>query len=149
MYNRVVFLGNLTRDPEIRYLPNGTAVCDFCLASNRRWKSESGEQKEEAVFVDFTTFGPRAEAIGQYRKKGQQLLVEGYLKLDQWDDKETGQKRSRLKVMVDRASFIGGERKEEQNGGRQDQLPPSRRDTRAANERVRAAVRDSADDVPF
>ncbi|HSA02373.1 MAG TPA: single-stranded DNA-binding protein, partial [Candidatus Paceibacterota bacterium] len=88
-FNKVILAGNLTRDPELRYTPKGTAVVKLGLAINRRWRDEAGQQKEEAVFVDVEAFGKTAETIGQYLKKGSPVLVEGRLRLDTWDDKQT------------------------------------------------------------
>jgi single-strand DNA-binding protein len=105
-FNKVILAGNLTRDPELRYTPKGTAIAKFGLAINRTWKNETGETKEEVTFVDIDAFGRQAEVIAQYMKKGRPLLVEGRLKLDQWDDKQTGQKRSRLGVVLESFSFL-------------------------------------------
>jgi single-strand DNA-binding protein len=107
-YNKVILIGNLTRDPELRYTPKGVAIAKFALAVNRTWKNEAGEQKEEVTFVDIDAFGRQAELIGQYLKKGHPFMVEGRLKLDQWDDKQTGQKRSRLGVVLEGFQFLGG-----------------------------------------
>ena len=104
--NKVMLMGNLTRDPEIRYTPKGQAVTDIGLAINRRYKVEN-EVREEVTFVDITFWGKSAEIIGQYLKKGRPLYVEGRLQLDTWDDKQTGQKKSRLKVIGDEFQFIG------------------------------------------
>jgi single-strand DNA-binding protein len=106
--NRVTIAGNITRDPELRYTPKGTAICKFGMAINRKWKSESGEQKEEVTFVDVDAFGRTAENLAQYLKKGSPIYLEGRLKLDQWDDKSTGQKRSKLSVACETFQFIGG-----------------------------------------
>src|SRR6516165_6387217 len=105
-FNRVILAGNLTRDPELRYTPKGTAVARIGLAMNRTWKSESGEMKEEVTFVDVEAFGRQAEVIAQYMKKGRPFLVEGRLKLDQWEDKNTHQKQSKLKVILESFSFV-------------------------------------------
>ncbi|MCX6902114.1 MAG: single-stranded DNA-binding protein [Verrucomicrobia bacterium] len=108
-FNKVILAGNLTRDPELRYTPKGTAVCRFGLAINRTWKSETGESKEEVTFVDVDAWGRQAEVIAQYMKKGRPLLVEGRLKLDTWEDKNTHQKhqkQSKLKVVLESFSFI-------------------------------------------
>src|ERR1035441_8718872 len=105
-YNRVILAGSLTRDPELKYTPKGTAVAKIGMAINRFLKTEVGEKKEEVVFVDIDAFGKQAETIGQYVKKGRPLLVEGRLKLDQWDDKQTGQKRSRLGVVLEGFQFL-------------------------------------------
>src|SRR6478736_9803433 len=105
-FNRVILAGNITRDPELRYTPKGTAVAKIGMAINRQWKDESGQQKEEVTFVDVDAFGRQAEVISQYLKKGRPILVEGRLKLDQWDDKRTGQKRSRLGVVLENFQFL-------------------------------------------
>ena len=105
-FNKVILAGNLTRDPELRYTPAGKAIAKFGLAVNRSWTSETGEKKEEVTFVDIDSFGRQAEVISQYFKKGRPILVEGRLRLDQWDDKQTGQKRSRLGVVLENFSFL-------------------------------------------
>ena len=105
-FNKVILAGNLTRDPELRYTPKGTAVTKITLAVNRTWKTETGESKEEVTFVDVDSFGRQAEVIAQYMKKGRPFLVEGRLKLDQWEDKNTHQKQSKLKVVLESFSFI-------------------------------------------
>lgn len=108
-FNKVILAGNLTRDPELRYTPRGMAIAKFGLAVNRSWKDgETGELKEEVTFVDVDAFGKQAETIGQYLKKGRPILVEGRLKLDSWDDKQTGQKRSRLGVVLESFTFLDG-----------------------------------------
>jgi single-strand DNA-binding protein len=111
-FNKVILMGNVTRDPELRYTPKGMAIAKIGLAVNRTWRNEAGETKEEVTFVDIDAFGRQAETIGQYIKKGSPLFVEGRLKLDQWDDKQTGQKRSRLGVVLDNFQFIGAPRGE-------------------------------------
>lgn len=105
-FNKVILCGNLVRDPELKYTPNGKAVCKFGIAINRSWTTESGEKKEDVTFVDIDCFGRQAEVVAQYLKKGRPLLLEGRLKLDQWDDKQTGQKRSRLGVVMESFSFM-------------------------------------------
>src|SRR4051794_31722604 len=105
-FNKVILMGNLTRDPELRYTPKGTAIARLGLAVNRSWKTETGELKEEVTFVDVDAFGRQAEVISQYLKKGRPILVEGRLKLDQWDDKQTNQKRSRLGVILESFQFL-------------------------------------------
>lgn len=107
-FNKVYLMGNLTRDPELRYTPKGQAVAKLALAVNRRYTTESGEAREEVTFVDIDAWGKQAEVISQYCKKGKPLFVEGRLKLDQWDDKTTGQKRSALRVVLEGFQFIGG-----------------------------------------
>ena len=109
-FNKVILVGNLTRDPELRYTPKGTAVAKVGLVVNRVWTAETGEKKEEVTFVDVDMFGRTAENVAQYMRKGSPLLVEGRLKLDQWDDKQTGQKRSRLGVVAEVVQFLGSPR---------------------------------------
>lgn len=105
-FNKVILAGNLTRDPELKYTPMGTPIASFGLAINRKWKSETGEMKEDVTFVEVSAFRREAELIGQYMKKGRPLLMEGRLKLDQWEDKNTHQKQSKLKVVLERFTFI-------------------------------------------
>lgn len=107
-YNKVLLMGNLTRDPQLRYLPNQTPVVDFGLACNRKWKGANGEDREEVTFVDCSAFAKTAEVINQYFTKGKPIFIEGRLKYDQWEDKQGGGKRSKLSVHVDNFQFIGG-----------------------------------------
>jgi single-strand DNA-binding protein len=110
-FNKVILAGNLTRDPELRYTPKGTAVARITLAVNRVYTSgEGGEKKEEVSFVDVDIWGRQAEVIAQYMKKGRPLLVEGRLKQDTWEDKNTKQKQSKLKVVLESFSFIDSNR---------------------------------------
>lgn len=106
-FNKVILMGNLTRDPELRYTPKGTAIAKIGLAVNRVWTTETGEKKEEVTFVDVDIFGRTAENVGQYMRKGRPIMVEGRLKLDQWDDKQTGQKKSKLGVVAETVQFLG------------------------------------------
>jgi single-strand DNA-binding protein len=106
-YNKVILMGNLTRKPEVRYTQGGTAICKFGLAVNRRFKDQTGEWKEEATFVDVTFFGKRGEAFAKYHDKGKTAFIEGSLRLDQWDDKQSGEKRSKLYVVGDDWQFVG------------------------------------------
>ena len=106
-FNKVILMGNLTRDPQLKHLPSNLVVAEFGLACNRRFRTAAGEDKEEVAFVDCTAFGRQAETIGQYCAKGKPLFVEGRLKYDQWDDKQGGGKRSRLTVVVENFQFIG------------------------------------------
>ena len=105
--NKVMLMGNLTRDPEIKYTPKGTAIANFGMAINRNFSTEGGEKREEVTFVDIEAFGRTAEIIGEYFKKGRPIYVEGRLKLDTWDDKQTGQKKSKLRVVADSFEFLG------------------------------------------
>jgi single-strand DNA-binding protein len=106
-FNKVILLGNVTRDPEIRYTPKGTAVTELGMAVNRVYSTDSGEKREEVTFVDVTLWGRTAEIAGEYLKKGRPVLIEGRLQLDTWDDKQSGQKRSKLKVVADGLQLIG------------------------------------------
>jgi len=117
-YNKVILLGNLTRDPQLRYTPNQTAVVDIGLAVNRRWKDQSGQMREDVCFVDCTAFGKRGETINKYCKKGNPLLVEGRLVFDSWEAQD-GSKRSKHKVTVESFQFVGGGAQGGQGGGGQ------------------------------
>jgi len=110
-YNKVILVGNLTRDPEMKYTPKGTAIARISLATNRKWKTESGEEKEEVTFVDCDAFGRTAEVMQQYLTKGKPILVEGRLKLDSWQDKNTNEKRSKLGVVIESFQFLGSSTK--------------------------------------
>lgn len=104
--NKCILCGYLTRDPELKYTSSGTAVGAFGLAMNREWKDHGGQKQTETCFVDITAFGKQAETIAQYVKKGSALLVEGRLKLDQWEDKQSGEQRQKLKVVLESFSFL-------------------------------------------
>jgi single-strand DNA-binding protein len=106
-FNKVILLGNLTRDPEVRYTPKGTAVTELGMAVNRVYTAENGEKREETTFVDVTLWGRTAEIAGEYLKKGRPVFIEGRLQLDTWDDKTSGQKRSKLKVVGEGLQLIG------------------------------------------
>jgi single-strand DNA-binding protein len=108
-FNKVILMGNLTRDPQVRYTPSGTAVTEIGLAVNRTWfDKQSNSRREEVTFVDVTLWGRQAEVAGEYLAKGRQLLIEGRLQLDTWDDKESGQKRSKLRVVAEQMTMVGG-----------------------------------------
>lgn len=158
-FNKVILAGNLTRDPEMRYTPKGTAVANVDIAINRTWKDESGQQREEVTFVSCAAFGRTAEVISQYLQKGKPILVEGRLKLDQWDDKQTNQKRSKLSVVIESFQFLdsgGGD-----GGQRQERQPSQPRQAGGRFDNMRQAARPAAppanddmppdddDDVPF
>jgi single-strand DNA-binding protein len=117
-FNKVILMGNLTRDPELRFTGNNMAVCKFGLAVNRRFKDgATGEWKEEPTFVDVTICGARAEPFAKYHKKGKPAFIEGSLRLDSWEDKNGGGKRSKLFVVADTWEFVGGGREEGGGGG--------------------------------
>jgi len=115
-FNRVILMGNLTRDPEVRYTPGGTAVCDIGLAVNDRRKGSDGQWTEETTFVDVTLWGRTAEVAGEYLSKGSPVFIEGRLKLDTWQTNE-GQKRSKLHVVCERMQMVGGRGGGGQGGG--------------------------------
>jgi single-strand DNA-binding protein len=146
-FNKVILLGNLTRDPELRYTPKGTAIAKIGLAVNRVWTSESGEKKEEVTFVDVDVFGRTAENVGQYMRKGSPILIEGRLRLDTWEDKQTNQKRSKLGVVAETVQFLSSNRSGEG--------APSERPARPVAAKPPATVDDAdgpppeEDDVPF
>ena len=122
-YNKVILMGNLTRDPELQYLPSGTAVARVGIAVNRVYNDrQSGEKKEEVCFVDLDAFGRTAEVINEYFQKGRPILVEGRLRFQTWDT-DDGQRRSKHSVMVDRFEFVGG-RQDGEGGGAYDQASP-------------------------
>ncbi len=113
-FNKVILIGNLTRDPEVRYTPSGSAVTDIGLAVNRTWfDKQSNSRKEDTTFVDVTLWGRTAEIAGEYLSKGRPVLIEGRLQLDSWDDRETGKKRTKLKVVGEQMTMLGGR----QDGG--------------------------------
>ena len=152
-FNKVILAGNLTRDPELRYTPKGTAIAKITVAINRSWKTETGETREEVTFVDVDAFARQAEVIGQYFKKGRPILLEGRLRYETWDDKQTNQKRNKLAVVLESFQFL--------DSGRGDSGAPSEA-PRARSAAVPAAasaapeaaaepetVPHEEDDVPF
>ena len=147
-FNKVILARNLTRDPELRYTPKGTAIARLGMAINRTWKGETGETKEEVTFVDIDAWGRQAEVIAQYVKKGRPLLVEGRLKLDQWEDKNTHQKQSKLRVVLESFSFLDsprGDNNNSDNRGRSVSAPVA---VEPAGE-PEAVPPQEEDDVPF
>lgn len=157
-FNRVILVGNLTRDPELRYLQSGMAVTDIGLAVNDRRKNSNGEWIDETTFVDVTLWGRTAEIAGEYLSKGSPTLIEGRLKTDSWDDKQTGQKRSKLKVVCERMQLLGARG---QGGGDGGARPAARQGApRNNNAFSQAAPQDDVfdaspadpsggDDIPF
>jgi single-strand DNA-binding protein len=158
--NKVMLLGNLTRDPEIRYTPKGTAVTDLGMAVNRVRTGDNGERIEEVTYVDVTLWGRQAELAGQYLGKGRPVFIEGRLQLDQWDDKQSGQKRSRLRVVGENMQFLpggggggngggnypqGGSSSEEDEGPQRQAPPSSSQGGAAASD----SFDNDDDDIPF
>ena len=142
--NKVFLIGNLTRDPELRYTPSGTAVAEFGLAINRRFSSQGGEKKEETCFVDCQAWARSAEVVSEYCKKGSPLFIEGRLKLDSWEGRD-GQKRSKLRVVVENFQFLGSP--QGGRGGKSGETP--QRDRPAASEAVEPDAPDAPADEPF
>ena len=153
-FNKVILMGNLTRDPELRYTPKGTAIAKIGVAVNRVWTNEAGEKKEEVTFVDVDIFGRTAENVGQYMRTGRPILIEGRLKLDQWDDKQTGQKKSRMGVVAETVQFLGGAPGAGEGGGGggapAPRAPrPAAAPSAPAAEPVEGDGPPESDDVPF
>ena len=137
-FNKVILLGNLTRDVELRHTPGGSAVCEIGLAVNRTWfDKQANEKREEVTFVDVTLWGRTAEIAGEYLGKGSAALIEGRLQLDQWDDRETGQKRSKLKVIGENLTLMPS------GSGAE------RRSSRPSESSYMPEPADMGDDVPF
>mgnify|MGYP001201250345 CR=1 FL=1 len=154
--NKVFLIGNLTRDPELRVTPKGTAICQFGIAVNRQFKDDSGATRDETTFVDIEAWGKQGELVSKYLGKGSQCMVEGRLKLDQWEDKASGQKRSRLKVVLDNVQFLGAPRgaggggQSSGGGDDVDQTPSYERSSPPARSKAPPPPPDNIDeDVPF
>jgi single-strand DNA-binding protein len=141
--NKVLLLGNVTRDPEVRYTPKGSAVCDLGIAVNRNYTTDSGEKREEVTFVDVTLWGRTAEVASEYLKKGRPVFIEGRLQMDSWDDKQTGQKRSRLRVVAENMQLLGGR----PPGGTADTPGETRHGS--APPKTSAASTPDEDEIPF
>jgi single-strand DNA-binding protein len=150
--NKVFLIGNLTRDPELRVTPKGTAICQFGIAVNRQFKDDTGATRDETTFVDIEAWGKQGELVSKYLNKGSLAMVEGRLKLDQWDDKQTGQKRSKIKVVLDNVQFLstrssaGGPPASAPEG---DPSAPSHAPARPAKPAAPAGPEASDEDVPF
>src|SRR5246127_3442554 len=139
-FNKVILLGNLTRDPEVRYTPKGSAVCDLGLAVNRQYTLDSGEKREETTFVDVVLWARLAEIAGQYLKKGRPVFIEGRLQLDTWDDKQNGQKRSRMRVVAENLQLLGS--RGESEGGPTGPAPARRPATGSTQSQPASQPRD-------
>lgn len=123
-FNKVILIGNLTRDPDLRTTQNGTAICELGLAVNRRWRDQAGRDQEETTFVDVTAWNRTAENCAQYLQKGAPVLVEGRLHLEQWEDRNGGGKRSKLSVVAEMVQFLASRSDGQPQGGYQQQPPP-------------------------
>jgi single-strand DNA-binding protein len=141
--NKVLLLGNVTRDPEVRYTPKGSAVCDLGVAVNRAYTTDTGDKREEVTFVDVTLWGRTAEVASEYLKKGRPVFIEGRLQMDTWDDKQTGQKRTRLRVVAENMQLLGGR----PPGGTADTGGERRQTT--APPKSSAASEPDEDEIPF
>ena len=148
-FNKVILAGNLTRDPELRYTPKGTAVARLGLAINRTWKSETGETKEEVTFVDVDAFGRTAEVISQYLKKGRPILMDGRLKFDQWEDKNTHQKQSKLRVVLENFQFLDSGNRGDGGSQGPRTSPPAPTAPSAPETNEPGVAPTEEDDVPF
>jgi single-strand DNA-binding protein len=149
-FNKVILLGNLTRDPEVRYTPKGTAVTELGMAVNRVYTAENGEKREETTFVDVTLWGRTAEIAGEYLKKGRPVFIEGRLQLDTWDDKTSGQKRSKLKVVGEGLQLIGSRPGGASGGGGGDEESSGApRSSKSAPPPKAAPSAPDDDEIPF
>lgn len=149
--NKVMLIGNLTRDPELRYTPKGTAVADISLAINRVWNNEQNQKQEETIFVDVTLWGRQAELAQQYLTKGRGAYIEGRLQMDTWDDKETGKKRSKLKVIGENLQFLPDGRGNAGGGGQAPARAPQQQRSAPPQGATAAPADDyqEEDDIPF
>ena len=146
--NKVFLIGNLTREPELRVTPKGTAVCSFGLAINRQYKTESGETNEETTYVDAEAWGRQGELCSKYLSKGSPVMTEGRLKFDSWESK-TGEKRSKLKLVVENVQFLssrGGNDSSSGGSNTERHAPPARSDSGNENSASKESI---DDDVPF
>jgi single-strand DNA-binding protein len=146
--NKVMLMGNLTRDPEVKYTPKGTAVTEIGMAINHFFTTEAGEKREEVTFVDVTFWGRQAETVGQYLKKGRPIFVEGRLQLDTWDDKQSGQKRSKLRVRGESFQFLGGRSGADAEGGGEQSSAPAKPPQRTKPP-ADPDLEPEEDDIPF
>lgn len=151
-FNKVILMGNLTRDPELRVTANGNSICKLGLATSRVYSTKDGERREETTFVDIDAFGKQAEVISKYMRKGRPIMVEGRLKLDQWESND-GQKRSKLSVVLENFQFLGGRDDNEggnSGGGYEKSSPPVRESKAPTEETNFSNDNDTLDeDVPF
>ncbi len=149
-YNKVILMGNLTRDPEMVMAGSGNPICKLGLAVSRRFSTKDGEQREETTFVDVDAFGRQAETLNRYMSKGRPILIEGRLKLDEWEDRSSGQKRTKLKVVCENFQFVGGRDDGgagNGNGNYERSSPPRRATTGSPAAEPAGNIED--DDVPF
>jgi single-strand DNA-binding protein len=150
-FNKVILLGNLTRDPEIRYTPKGSAVCDLGIAVNRQYTLENGERREEVTYVDVVLWARLAEIAAEYLKKGRPVFIEGRLQLDTWDDKQSGQKRSKLRVIGENMQMLGSRGGGAPGGAADsgDEARPARATTPPPKAGASAPAEPDDDEIPF
>jgi single-strand DNA-binding protein len=150
-FNKVILLGNLTRDPEIRYTPKGSAVCDLGIAVNRQYTLENGERREEVTYVDVVLWARLAEIAAEYLKKGRPVFIEGRLQLDTWDDKQSGQKRSKLRVIGETMQMLGSRGAGGGAGAGEsgDEERPARATTPPPKGAATAPAEPDDDEIPF
>lgn len=148
-FNKVLLAGHLTRSPDLRYTGSGTAVAVFGLAVNRTWTGQDGQRKEEATFVDCETWGKQAETLNEYLRKGSPLFVEGRLRLDTWEAKDGGGKRSKLKVVVERFQFLGKGQDSDSQGERGGRRETGRSERRSTPPPVDPADYQDDENIPF
>lgn len=148
-FNKVILLGNLTRDPEVRYTPKGSAVCDLGLAVNRQYTLDSGEKREEVTYVDVVLWSRLAEIAGEYLKKGRPVFIEGRLQLDSWDDKQTGQKRTKLRVIGETMQLLGSRPSGGGGAGGGGEESPRAGGKTAPPPKPAAAAEPDDDEIPF
>jgi single-strand DNA-binding protein len=142
--NKIFLIGNLTRDVELRSLPSGNSVAQIGLAVNREWKDKDGEKKEEVTYIDCEAWGKTGEIMAKYLQKGRPVFIEGRLKLDVFEDKESGQKRSKMKVVVESFQFLGGGEK-----SREGDKQPAAKAGRAAKSAGKEPPAMNPDEIPF
>ncbi len=171
-FNKVFLMGNLTRDPEIRYSSGGgggggrdgggSAICKFGLAVNRQWRNQAGEKQEDTCFVDIVVFGRQAETCNEYLRKGRPVFLEGRLNFNQWEDRESGQKRSKLEVVAENVQFLGsrdgapgggggggGIRRDEPSGRPSHDEPAAPSPAPSPRAATKVAEEVNFDDIPF
>jgi single-strand DNA-binding protein len=146
--NKVMLIGNVTRDPEVKFTPKGSAVADLGLAVNRTYTNQTGEKTEEVTFIDVELWGRLAEIAGEYAKKGRSVFIEGRLRLDSWEDKQSGQKRNRLKVVGEVLQLLGSRPGGGPVGGDEESEAPGAKPARPAPARS-ASSEPADDDIPF
>lgn len=147
--NKVILIGNLTRDPELKSLPSGMKVCSFSLATNRVWKDKNGQKQESADYHNVVVFGRQAETVAQYMKKGSSMLVEGRMQTRSWDDKNSGEKKYRTEVVADRTQF-GPRSSSSGGGGGSGANAPAKPSSNTEEEAIEYPEEDiNPEDIPF